>query len=415
MAIPYHTHRFTIPQASKADVKDGTRTDVALVPASVGSAASYDETAFATAEQGAKADTALQPGDIGSDITGPIGQFVDNGFPNHQTDKYYNQGSYVRYITGSGTRIYRSKVGNNTDLPTNTSSWEPIGDIAFRDKINVEDINASGNPNNQTFLRGDGSWSESTSLVYGPDSFVTSPSEAFPSSGSNVVYAMNGSDANPNPDSTFWYELGNMASKEKVDVDDIKIDGSGPTQGVSNAVATDGSGNLYWYVLGDLGSKNKVSLGDINYDGSGPTELRPFALCSDSTMNLFFQKLGTIYDIDKNNNPNQFLNGQGNWDNINQGSNGQWFGFDNVTPYEDDFIRVQIVSNNYQIYYKQSGSGVNISTNDIFNVTPTGSGAPDSINGCVCLHFFDQGHHYTIMGRGVFVQTSNAVVNMLNT
>lgn len=61
MAVPYHTHSFEIPSATKAEVEAGVRTDVAATPASLGSAASKDVSYFATAAQGALADTAVQP------------------------------------------------------------------------------------------------------------------------------------------------------------------------------------------------------------------------------------------------------------------------------------------------------------------------------------------------------------------
>ena len=60
MAVPYHTHSFEIPSATKAEVEAGVRTDVAATPASLGSAASKDVSYFATAGQGGNADTAVQ-------------------------------------------------------------------------------------------------------------------------------------------------------------------------------------------------------------------------------------------------------------------------------------------------------------------------------------------------------------------
>ncbi|MBX8811210.1 hypothetical protein HBA91_01060 [Ochrobactrum sp. MR34] len=61
MAVPYHTHSFEIPSATKVEVEAGVRTDVAATPASLGSAASKDASYFATANQGALADTAVRP------------------------------------------------------------------------------------------------------------------------------------------------------------------------------------------------------------------------------------------------------------------------------------------------------------------------------------------------------------------
>ncbi|WPM81173.1 hypothetical protein R5W60_05625 [Brucella pseudintermedia] len=71
MAVPYHTHTFEIPTASKADVEAGTRDDVAATPAALGSAATKDVSYFATASQGGNADTAVQSvnGKTGTAIT----------------------------------------------------------------------------------------------------------------------------------------------------------------------------------------------------------------------------------------------------------------------------------------------------------------------------------------------------------
>lgn len=64
MAVPYHTHTFEIPFATKDDVTAGTSSDKAVVPSSLGSAASRAAEDFATSDQGAKADTAIQPDDL---------------------------------------------------------------------------------------------------------------------------------------------------------------------------------------------------------------------------------------------------------------------------------------------------------------------------------------------------------------
>ena len=71
MAVPYHTHTFEIPAASASDVEAGTRDDVVLTPAVVGSAATKDVEYFATAGQGSSADTAVQAvnGKTGQSIT----------------------------------------------------------------------------------------------------------------------------------------------------------------------------------------------------------------------------------------------------------------------------------------------------------------------------------------------------------
>ena len=65
MAVPYHTHTFDIPTATDADVAAGIRSDVAVVPANLGTASQSDVGDFATAAQGTLADSAVQPGDLG--------------------------------------------------------------------------------------------------------------------------------------------------------------------------------------------------------------------------------------------------------------------------------------------------------------------------------------------------------------
>lgn len=65
MAVAFHTHTFEIPTATDAEVAAGVRSDVAVVPSNLGTAAQSDVGEFATAAQGTLADTAVQPGDLG--------------------------------------------------------------------------------------------------------------------------------------------------------------------------------------------------------------------------------------------------------------------------------------------------------------------------------------------------------------
>ena len=69
MAVPYHTHTFEIPTATKDDVIAGVSTEKALTPSSVGTAASKNIEDFATAEQGKKADNSIQPDDLATVAT----------------------------------------------------------------------------------------------------------------------------------------------------------------------------------------------------------------------------------------------------------------------------------------------------------------------------------------------------------
>lgn len=385
MAIPYHTHRFEIPTATRSDVASGNRTDVAVVPASLGTAASRDAGDFATKEQGSKADTALQPGDIGSDIMGPIGQFVDNGFPNHQTDKSYNQGSYVRYVTGGGARIYRSKVANNTALPTDTNNWERISDLAF--------LETSGTPTDTTFLRGDGQWASSTTLIYGPDNFVVTSGE-FPPDGRNVVYAMKGPNAATDPDSRYWYSLGDMASRQNVSRSDLNIDGPPETPGRANALSSDGTGTLFWYSIGTVSTRDFNNNPNQFLNGNGDWVTR-----------------GNVGELNTNGNANQFLNGQGNWSNIPTPpqAQGYWHGLQG-NPFEDENIYVRISGatpaglTTFGVNIKQNGGfGFGQNNNEQFRGYQLRVSQGITLYGLNYIHFYTLNSHYTLDSSGIFV------------
>lgn len=132
MAVQPHTHTFEIPTASAADVATGTATDLAVVPASLGSAAASDAGDFANATQGALAETALQPATIGvtvqaysadlqdiADGTRPFGDMEASTYDPQSVggdtfDRFYHHGldnfsmplalnSLVIYITTTGS------------------------------------------------------------------------------------------------------------------------------------------------------------------------------------------------------------------------------------------------------------------------------------------------------------------------
>ncbi|EJF82153.1 hypothetical protein [Bartonella doshiae] len=66
MPLPYHTHIFKLEPATKEEVKEGVLDSKALAPVSVGSAAAYEVEYFASAAQGKKADDAVAKRDIGA-------------------------------------------------------------------------------------------------------------------------------------------------------------------------------------------------------------------------------------------------------------------------------------------------------------------------------------------------------------
>lgn len=213
MALPYHQHNFVLPTATKRDVENATRNDLVVVPNALGSMASKDESQYATAEQGMNADEAKDWIDnTGSGFADAIQQFINNGFPNYVAENAYSVGAYVRYTSGStGTGVYRSLQDNNTSAP-NTNNWERIRAMAFKDMVDISDINAGGAPDDQSYLRGDGAWTSINALVNGPESFVTNPEQPFPEGSDNVVYAMNGAEASTNPGDAHWYVLGTVSS-----------------------------------------------------------------------------------------------------------------------------------------------------------------------------------------------------------
>ncbi|WP_254472890.1 hypothetical protein [Bartonella sp. B1098] len=110
MPLPYHTHIFKLEPATKEEVKEGVLDSKALAPVSVGSAAAYGVEYFATAAQGKKADDAVAKRDIGA--------------------------------------------------------------LAYKDKVTICDIEASGEAHENTILSGDG-WIKISPLGIGDMSAVT--------------------------------------------------------------------------------------------------------------------------------------------------------------------------------------------------------------------------------------------------
>ncbi|AQX30206.1 hypothetical protein [Bartonella schoenbuchensis] len=66
MPIPYHTHKFEIESATNEEVKEGILDNKVVAPSSLGSAAAYSMSDFATAAQGKKADEAVAKRDVGA-------------------------------------------------------------------------------------------------------------------------------------------------------------------------------------------------------------------------------------------------------------------------------------------------------------------------------------------------------------
>lgn len=373
MALPYHTHTFVLPTATKRDVENATRSDLVVVPNSLGSMASKDESQYATAEQGQHADDALNWIDeTGRGFEDAIQQFIDNGFPNYVTDKPYASGSYVRYTSGSsGTGVYRSIIDNNTSAP-NTANWERIRSLAFKDKIDISDINATGGPSDQTYLRGDGEWSSVAALVNGRNSFVVNSGEPFPNNGERVVYAMNGPNAPANPNATYWYPMGTLSSKDQISLPDINYDGPPPVKDESNAICTNDHGTLYWY------------------------------------------RLGTICPININGNSGQYLNGAGQWSTPPQPQpTGFWINLsdqpNNIWSDENVSIGIYTISAgnyvryNFSIFSAARIVGVNGSYDPISVYFANGASNENLFRNLLDIHITDSNAHYHVTADRLFV------------
>ena len=137
MAIPFHTHSFDLPIATKQDILAGVSTDKVVVPSNLGSAALEDSSAFATAEQGKKADNALSAQrriNVGEGLVGGGDLTADRTI------------EFDEETRGALKRAKQALLHNDLDK------------LAFKDKIDVQDIKASGIAKQSTVLAGNGEW-----------------------------------------------------------------------------------------------------------------------------------------------------------------------------------------------------------------------------------------------------------------
>lgn len=221
MAIPYHTHLFEIPSATRQDIVAGVAVDKVVVPAVLGSAAVENVSAFATAEQGAKADRALSAerkiiagdglsggGNLSEDRTISLDDEILKTFERvketvssrvviNTGPGLIGGGNLTRDITidlsqetilalvkaeesvpagrkvtsgqglaGGGTldEDIRLELDDITlelirKIRTAVQKTE-VGALGFKDKVSVRDIAATTKPTAETFLRGDGAWAK---------------------------------------------------------------------------------------------------------------------------------------------------------------------------------------------------------------------------------------------------------------
>lgn len=202
MAVPYHTHTFEIPIATKDDVIAGVSTEKALTPSSVGTAASMNIEDFATAEQGKRADEAILPSDLAAVATSgdyndlknrPVignaashdasdfatagqGRKADSALQpadvksaaHHEASEFATAAQGAKADTGLQPADVKSAAHHDaSDFATAAqgqkadSAVQPgsLKGLAYKDKVTVADIDAVGSPNATTFLAGDGKWS----------------------------------------------------------------------------------------------------------------------------------------------------------------------------------------------------------------------------------------------------------------
>ncbi len=163
MAVPYHTHTFEIPAATKEDVLAGVANDKALTPQSVGTAAAKNIEDFATADQGAKADNSVQPEDLAKVAT--TGDYNDlNHRPTLGSAASHDATEFATALQPAGVQsaahhqaseFATAAQGQKADSAVQPGS---LKGLAYKDKVKVADIDATGTPNSTTFLAGDGKW-----------------------------------------------------------------------------------------------------------------------------------------------------------------------------------------------------------------------------------------------------------------
>ncbi len=130
MAVPYHTHTFEIPVATKEDVITGVATDKALTPASVGTAAAKNIDDFATADQGHKADNAVQPDDLAAVATS--GNYGDLGNrPQLGSASTHDVTEFATATAGAlaATALQPTDVGSAAYK--NEADFVPVDDLAY--------------------------------------------------------------------------------------------------------------------------------------------------------------------------------------------------------------------------------------------------------------------------------------------
>lgn len=179
MPVPYHTHNFELPFATKQDVVAGVATDKIVVPATLGSAAVENVAAFATAAQGERADLATTSkrkiitnngleggGDLSEDRIIGLSKETLAALDNAQNAA----SKKISIKSGAGLTGGGDLNSSIIELSLNVTSLnaisqaqsavqpKDIGILAKKNKITIADIDAIGNASSSNFLSGDGRW-----------------------------------------------------------------------------------------------------------------------------------------------------------------------------------------------------------------------------------------------------------------
>lgn len=133
-----------VPVASQLEAESGVDNSKRMTPLTTKqSITSEVGVSIASIAQGGLADTAVQPGDLAAVATS--GDYGD-------LDNKPTLGTAAAADTGDFATAAQGATADSAVQPGD------LGDLAFKDKASVSDIDATGTPNSTTFLRGDGSW-----------------------------------------------------------------------------------------------------------------------------------------------------------------------------------------------------------------------------------------------------------------
>lgn len=225
MAVPYHTHTFEIPTATKQDMAARAANDKAVTPSVLGTAATADISQFATAEQGKKADSAVQP--------------------------------------------------------------QNLKNLAYKDKITVDEINTNGAPSNTTFLSGSG-WQnltgggDMTVAIYDPQNKRTDAFDMANMKEATNAKVMTADERNriANLDNTYLSKAGGTIS--------------GSLSITENLSAGRGIWSTGWFTYNNTGDPNSSGGGFQVYSTQKPDYFAQLAYAAGGGMRVYVNGYGDV-------------------------------------------------------------------------------------------------------------------------